>query len=103
MATAEMRKLPAEKRKNHRFDLRATAEQKSAIEQAALLKQTSATNFILDTAYEAAQRVIREQANIVLSTSDWQAFCDALDNPPEPSPALRKLITRRSRLNREKL
>ncbi len=90
------------KRKDHRFDLRATADQKTAIEQAALLKQTSATSFIMDTAYEAAQRVIREQSSIVLSTTDWKTFCDALDNPPEASPALRKLMTGESRLRKDK-
>lgn len=95
--------MSAGKRKDHRFDLRASADQKRAIEQAALLKQTSATNFILDTAYEAAQRLIREQSNIVLSTADWKAFCDALDNPPEPSPALKKLMTRKSRFRKDAL
>lgn len=85
------------KRKDHRFDLRATADQKTIIEQAAMLTQTSTTNFILTSAYAEAQRLVRDQANIVLSTSAWQDFCRALDNPPEPSPALRKLMTRKSK------
>lgn len=92
----------SEKRKDHRFDLRATADQKSAIEQAALIRQTSASNFILDTAYEAAQRVIREQSNIILSNADWQTFCEALDNPPKPSPELRRLMTKKTSLKRSK-
>lgn len=94
--------MSVSKRKDHRFDLRASAEQKAAIEQAALLKQTSATNFILDIAYAEAQRVIRDHSNITLTTSDWKAFCKALDNPPKPSAALRKLMARKSKLKRTK-
>lgn len=81
------------RRKNHRFDLRATAEQKTVIDHAALLRQTSATNFILDTAYEAAQKVIRDQYHFVLNKEQWEAFCQALEAPPKANPRLRKLMS----------
>ena len=88
------------KRKEQRFDLRTTAEQKAAIEQAALLKQTSATSFIMNAAYEAAQSLIREQANIVLGATDWKQFCYALDHPPASNTALKKLMNRKSQLKK---
>ena len=81
------------KQKTHRFDLRATAEQKNVIDHAALLRQTSATNFILDTAYEVAQKVIRDQYHFVLNTEQWEAFCAALEAPPKDNPKLRKLMS----------
>ena len=93
--------MSVSKRKDHRFDLRATADQKSAIEQAALIKQTSATGFIMDTAYETAQKIIRDQSRIVVSTADWNALCAALDSPPEVNPALVKLMTRKSKLRKD--
>ena len=34
-----------------------------------------------------------DQAQFVLSETDWQAFCDALDAPAREIPALRKLLT----------
>ncbi len=80
--------------------MRTTVEQKAAIEQAALLKQTSATSFILDAAYQAAQSLISEQANIVLSATDWKQFCHALDHPPTSSAALKKLMNRKSRFKK---
>ena len=34
-----------------------------------------------------------ESACFTLSPERWQEFCDALDAPPRPIPALRKLLT----------
>lgn len=78
------------------INLRVTEEQKSAFEQAALIKQTRVSNFILDNAFEAAQEVIRDQNVMSVSEEQWNAICDALDNPPKSNPALRKLLKTKS-------
>jgi len=78
------------------LNLRVTEEQKSAFEQAALIKQTKVSNFILNNAYEAAQEVIRDQHIISVSQDQWNAICHALDNPPKSNPALRKLMRSKS-------
>ena len=81
------------RRRDNRFDLRATTEQKSVIDHAAMLRQTSTTNFILNAAYEAAQKVVHDQYQFVLNTDQWKAFCEALEAPPKGNPRLRKLMS----------
>jgi uncharacterized protein (DUF1778 family) len=81
-------------RKNNRFDLRATASQKATIEQAAMLRQTSATSFIMDAAYEAAQRLVHDRYHPVLNSKQWKVFCAALDAPPKINRKLRALMSK---------
>lgn len=70
-------------RKDHRIDLRATADQKSMIEQAARIKGISLTSFIMGAACDAAQQVLRDQHNFVVSDEQWKAYFDAMPPPPE--------------------
>jgi predicted DNA-binding antitoxin AbrB/MazE fold protein len=37
-----------------------------------------------------------DELHFVLPADRWQAFCDALDAPPQDIPALRKLLTEAS-------
>jgi len=54
------------------------------------VRRTSLSNFMLEHAYEAAQQVLAEQVDIVLSPAEWDAFCKALDAPPRSIPALQE-------------
>jgi uncharacterized protein (DUF1778 family) len=76
-----------------RVQLRLRPAQKAVLVRAAQLRQTSLSNFMLEHAYEAAQQVLAEQVDIVMPPAEWQAFCNALDAPPRPIPALKKLLT----------
>jgi uncharacterized protein (DUF1778 family) len=51
---------------------------------------------MLEHAYEAAQQVLAEQVDIVMPPEEWNAFCKAIDAPPRPIPALKKLLTEAS-------
>jgi uncharacterized protein (DUF1778 family) len=91
-----MRKSKADQRpplKQAKVQLRLSAEQKATIAHAARLRQTTLSNFLLENAYSAAQQVLAEQAHFALPPDRWQAFCAALDAPPQDIPALRKLLT----------
>src|SRR5438132_8731701 len=76
-----------------KVQLRLRPAQKAAIARAAQLRQTSLSNFMLQHAFEAAQHVLAEQVDIVMPPAEWQAFCKALDAPPRPIPALKKLFS----------
>lgn len=76
--------------------LRLRPAQKAVLARAAQLRRTSLSNFMLEHAYEAAQQVLAEQVDILLPPADWEAFCKALDAPPRPIPALKKLLTEAS-------
>lgn len=76
-----------------RLSLRASVSQKYILEEAARVKQTSVTEFVLQTACEAAHEVLAEEGRIRLPKADWDAFRKALDAPPRHIPALNKLLT----------
>jgi uncharacterized protein (DUF1778 family) len=76
-----------------KVQLRLRPDQKAVLARAAQLRQTTLSNFLLEHAYEAAQQVLAEQVDVVLPPAEWAAFCKALDAPPRPVPALRKLFT----------
>ena len=82
--------------KTTKVQLRLRRAQKAVLARAAELRQTSLSNFMLEHAFEAAQQVLAEQVDIIMPPAEWKAFCKALDAPPRPIPALRKLLTEAS-------
>ncbi len=83
------------------LNIRVTPQQKQVIAQAAELKQTTVSNFVLEQAYEAAQNVVLEQRHLILSGDQWKVFCDALEAAPREYPRLRKLLTEPSVFDKE--
>ena len=79
-----------------KIQLRLQPAQKAVLVRAAELRQTSLSQFMLEHACEAAQQVLAEQVDIVMPPAEWEAFCKALDAPPRPIPALKKLLTEAS-------
>lgn len=82
--------------KSERLQLRLTNQQKDIIARAAQVKQTTMTNFILEKSYEAAVEILSEQTIFSLTDEEWDNFCQALEAPPKPIPALRKLLSEKS-------
>ncbi|MDP2811556.1 MAG: DUF1778 domain-containing protein [Rhodocyclaceae bacterium] len=78
-----------------RINLRTSHEAKALIERAAALMGTTMSGFMLQNAYEAAQRLITQHETITLSDRDRDTFLAALENSPEPTEALRRLMARR--------
>ena len=76
-----------------KVQLRLRPAQKAVLARAAELRQTSLSNFMLEHACAAAQQVLAEQVDVVMSPAEWASFCKALDAPPRPIPALKKLLT----------
>jgi uncharacterized protein (DUF1778 family) len=94
MPQVKRKRSPA--RKATKVQLRLQSAQKAVLARAAAVKRTSLSNFMLEHAYAAAQQILAEQTDIVMSAKQWEAFCKALDAPPRDIPALRKLLTQPS-------
>ena len=92
MAKATTTRKPATTQKESRFSIRASAVQKKVIAQAARIKETTMSEFVLEQSLVAAQQVIADQAQFTLPKKQWQAFCAALDAKPQSIPALRRLL-----------
>ncbi|UTC57524.1 DUF1778 domain-containing protein [Treponema sp. OMZ 305] len=78
--------------KNVRIDLRANTQQKSTLERAAELKHLSLSSYILSTSLKQAQIDLTENDTLVLSNRDRDLIMMALDKPPEPNDALKRLF-----------
>lgn len=78
-----------------RINLRTTQEAKALIERAAGLMGTTVSSFMLQNAFEAAQRVIANNDTLLLSQQAFDAFVAVCENPAEPTDALRALLARR--------
>jgi uncharacterized protein (DUF1778 family) len=87
-------------KKATKIQLRLEPAQKAMLARAAELRETSLTHFVLEHACQAAQEVLAEQADIVMSADQWKAFCNALDAPPRVIPPLKALFSKGSVFDR---
>lgn len=85
--------------KDTAITLRISKQQKSFLSQAAKLRHTTLTNFVLEEAFHAAQDTIADQVRFTLDDNQWEQFCDALDQPAMPSEAIKKLLSEPSILD----
>lgn len=72
-----------------RLEARITLQQKNLFKQAADLQGRSLSDFIVQAAAEAAQRVVEQHHLIKLSAGEQTALVEALLNPPKPNSKLR--------------
>ncbi len=77
-----------------RLGLRATPEQEAVLRRAAEVAHKSLTDFILDSACQAAEQTLLDQRLFMVSGHQYQAFLDLLDGPSEENEGLRDLFSR---------
>lgn len=76
-----------------RFSIRATAKQKELISRAAARRSQSISEFVLENSIAAAEGLELDNAHFILSPEKYRRFVAALDEPPRPNAALRKLFS----------
>ncbi len=77
-----------------RMHLRLDSGSKRKLEQAAAYEQIPVSRFVINNSVAAAERIIEAHERVVLPATDWQAFHEALLNPPPPNPALKRAARR---------
>jgi uncharacterized protein (DUF1778 family) len=80
--------------KSARLGLRATPEQEAILRQAAKASRKSLTDFILDSACQAAEQTLLDQRLFVVSGNQYQALLELLDRPAEDNAGLRDLFSK---------
>lgn len=73
-----------------RFEARISADKKNLLKSAAELSGRTLTDFVINSAYEAAVRVIQEYQQLHLTTVDRDVFIQALLNPSKASNNLQR-------------
>lgn len=79
-----------------RLGLRATPRQEAVLRRAAEVAHKSLTDFILDSACQAAEQTLLDQRLFMVSGSQYQALMDLLDRAEQPSEGLRELFSRQA-------
>lgn len=77
------------------INLRIETRTRQLIDEAAAALGKSRTEFMVDCARRQAIDVLLDQRLFVLEDKAYDAFVDALDNPPAPGPKLRALMARK--------
>lgn len=79
-----------QKTRSARLEARISQEQKALFQQAALLSTRTLSEFVVDSAQKAAQRIVDEHENVRLTREEQLRFLNALLKPPAPSKRLRQ-------------
>jgi uncharacterized protein (DUF1778 family) len=77
-----------------RLGLRATPQQEAVLRRAAEVAQKSMTDFILDSACQAAEQTLLDQRLFLVAGSQSQALLDMLDRPAHDNSGLKDLFSR---------
>ena len=81
--------LAEEGRADARMNFRTKSRIKETIQKAAALSGVDDSTFAMSAAYSHALEVINSHERTTLAAQDFDAFFDALDNPPAPTDALK--------------
>jgi uncharacterized protein (DUF1778 family) len=76
------------------INLRIETHTRQLIDDAAAILGKTRTEFMIESARREAIDVLLDQRLFVLDADRYDAFMDALDNPPAPGPKLRSLLRR---------
>ncbi len=75
-----------------RLSLRTSAQQQQLIRRAAAALDKSVTDFVLDSASAAAEKVLADRRWFMLDDEQWDRFNELLDAPVKESPRLRRTL-----------
>lgn len=86
--------VPGKTPRSERLEARVSKTQKNLFLRAASLQDRSLTDFLIASAQEAAERVLRAHDVLTLSERDRKSFVEALLAPAMPGKTLRKAAKR---------
>ena len=78
--------------KRERMHIRVDASSKQKLERAAAYAHKSVSEFVLASALQAADEVIRAQETLTLDHPDWEIFLNALETPPPANARLKRAV-----------
>lgn len=83
-----------------RLEARVTAAQKTLLREAADLRGVTLTDFVVNSAYEAAVHTLQARRVVELSRRDQETFVEAVLKPERPNARLRAAARRHGLLTR---
>jgi uncharacterized protein (DUF1778 family) len=89
-----MQSVGEQSRRVERLEARVSRDTKALCQRAAEIQGRSLTDFVVNSAVEAATRIVKENDFMNLTKRDREAFVEALLNPPSPNARLKKAAQR---------
>jgi uncharacterized protein (DUF1778 family) len=86
--------------KTERLSLRLTPEQDAVLRRAADARGESANDFVVRNAVEAAEMELADRRVFVVDDTAWEELRDLFSRPPTLPPAMVKLLSKPSILER---
>jgi uncharacterized protein (DUF1778 family) len=96
MATAAKKRST----KSQRINFRASADEERLIRLGAAKRGEQVTRFIVQSACSAAEMALADQKHFELAPAQFARFAEALDRPAKVIPALQKLFSEKSVIER---
>jgi uncharacterized protein (DUF1778 family) len=96
MSSSAETKTSTASRRNAVINLRLPEREKDLIDAAAATIGKTRTEFVLDSAKQRATDILLDRRMLELDEAGWAAFNAALEAPPPPNAALRKLMARKA-------
>jgi len=93
--------MTAANAKPERIGARVPHDVYVTLRRAAELSGATVNQFLVQAALKEAQAVIEREQVIRLSPRDWAWLLDLLEDPPEPSPALKAALERYRKAKRD--
>ena len=75
-----------------RITARVSGSVRKTLEQAAELLGATVNQFVVQSAYQEAQRILERESVIRLSQADARRVFSLLDSPPKPGKALKDAV-----------
>jgi len=79
--------------KTQRLAVRVSAAQRTLLDEASRVSDTTLSEFVLSAATRAAEDVLADRRRFVLPPAQWAEFVRLLDAPPRTLPRLRRLLS----------
>lgn len=87
---------PPSRTRSARLGLRTTPQQEAVLRRAAEASNKSMTEFVLDSACQAAEQTLLDQRLFVVAGEQAVALLDLLDRPAQANAGLADLFSRRA-------
>lgn len=80
--------------RDERIEVRVPASVKAEFVRAVELEGRSISDVLIEYMRRATDEILARHQRITLANEDWEVFTDALENPPQPGPALTRAAAR---------
>ena len=84
--------MPAAVDDKSRVTARVPAELRETLEEAARIQGSTLNQFLIQSAYQEAQRILERETVMRLSRRDAQKMFDLLEHPPKANKQLREAV-----------